>query len=427
MSTQRLGLMDLLDARIAEGGTVLDAPEHEEIPGKETPGKETPAKVTPSKSEETPGKETPAKATPSKSEEVEEVEEIVEPSLDDLTKLEEEEPEKKKASKEEATEDDDDEEEVPEEVKKQGAKSEARWKELRAAEKENLSLKAEIKTLRESAPEVSSERVKELEAKLAEQDKIIAAVSVTNSEQYQQEVRAPMARVEKEVKAISDGDSELENEIFEALAETNLSARAKKLSEITDDMPDFLKHKLYGLVSRADEIFEKDAEFRKNAAEMKKDLDRKGLAEKGARSKEDQQALEAAADTVWKNITTKIPGIVGEDGEVLPEFAEVFKKGRGANLAVAALGTQAFAAFATHLVPALVKKHAAERAGYTKRIGELEKSVARLTGSGPGKGKGVGVSGKDSTPGKSDKDYKPGSTFLESVDERFASGDITFG
>jgi len=303
-----------------------------------------------------------------------EVEKSAEPpkpkTIDDFVGDEEtEEPAKKDA----ATDD----EEIPEEVKKQGEKSVSRWSDLKRKEKEfdklaaeNAELKAKVEKV--VAPEVTKE-LDELRKVVAEKDRAIAAFAVTESDEYKHAVTEPLMRLEEQARAISD-DPDMEEAIMAALEEPNLKARNKKLSDITDTLNAFQSAKLVRIVDDVDAVLSKGQEIRQKAIEARGEIERNKLAKTAEESEKDRAARLATADAIRKNIVKQMPFLADEDGDPLPEFKEVFEKGKMGITQEMSLRTQVFAGYAAQLVP-----HMAgiieQRDG---KIAELEASIKAL-------------------------------------------------
>jgi hypothetical protein len=277
--------------------------------------------------------------------------------------------------------------EIPEFVKSQGEEGIKTWKGLkdakRAAEKEAAELKAEVAKLKgEGDPQEREQVVKEMEQlrkRVAEQEKVIAATRVEESEDYQKAVREPIGAIESEITKLV-GTPEIIKEIFDTMLDTDTKRRAEGLSEAVDGLTDYARYRIYELVREYDNVLAKEQEIRRNAVQVKAELDMQAL-ERNAQETEQQKARrEAALGKVWENALKTLPFMADEEtGEVLPEYVDVLGKAKGVDIARAGLATQAFAPIAIHLVPKLagmLKQRDSEVAG-------LKNQIERLTGSRP--------------------------------------------
>lgn len=364
---------------------------NEDAPADEAP--ETPAAPAKPGAEEPPVK---AEKPESKEPKV-----VKTPSVDDFTSIEESE-EISDEEEEETVEDDaDGDDEVPESVEKQGEKAVETWKNLKKETREAKTtakeLAAKVKDLeRQLQGAATGETAKELEAlrnRVAEQERIIAATSVVESEEYRTAVTEPARRIEHEVRDIVEDPEQVER-IFDAMNKPTTKERIAALTSATEDMPELARQHVYNLSNQYLDVLAKDAEIREKAVAAKAEIDRNALARQNQETEQEKQARLAASDKVWNNTVKKMAFAVGDDGELLPEFAGVREKGRDVSITEATLGTQAFAPYAVQLVPVLVAKL---NEAVTKQK-ELSAQVDRLTGATP-KPKVASVS-QGSAPGK---------------------------
>lgn len=367
-------------------------------------GGSTPAPVAPEETPEGEEKPKPVKA----------------PTLDDFINLEdapeagEEEEVEEDEIEEEVEEEEPSDDDVPDDVTKQGEKAVETWKTLKT-EKKVLSqqvkaLKAELDTVKK-APAAPSAELEVLQKRLAEQERIISAVQVSESEEYRQAVKAPLIAIEEKARTLTQ-DADHEELIIAALADLNPKTRRQKIAEVTEGMSDFDKNDFYSLVREIDGVFAKQQELYARSDEARKELDAKKLAEQGRETQQQKEARIGATEKVWGNIVKKMPWMLDDTGSVKPEFAKI-KEDIGEGLTPSSpIGTQVFASMAAHLVP----KMAAEISSRDAEIATLKKSVAALRGAAPRKG---GSNTPAPTPVKSN-----GNSFLEALDKGFESGKV---
>lgn len=353
--------------------------------------------------------ESPEKVTPAKA-----------PTLDDFINLEDtpdtEEVEEDPLDTEEDPIEglDDDEDDTPEDVIKQGDKAVETWKTLKQ-EKKTLNqkvkaLEAEL-TAAKKAPATPTAELAVMQKRIAEQERIIAAVQVSESEEYRQAVRSPLIAIEEKARSLTQ-DEDQEELIIEALADTNPKTRIQKISEAAEGMSDFAKNEFYSLVREIDGVFAKKQEIFSRSVEARKELDIKKLAEQGRETQQQREARIAATDKVWGNVVQRMPWMLDDNGSVKPEFAKI-KEGIGDDLTSnSPIGTQVFASMAAHLVPTMAKEISSRDA----EIATLKKSVAALKGASPRKG---GGGNPTSTPSASN-----GKSFMERLDNAFADGTV---
>lgn len=280
----------------------------------------------------------------------------------------------------------DDNDAPPEDVK--GEKATTRWGELRKKEKDYDRVARENEELKKQVAKVSadsaSKEVEELRKAIAEKERIISTVSVTDSDEYYNAVTKPLIRLEEEARTLVS-DKEDEDNIVSALAETNPKLRNEKLSEISEGLSHLQTLKLLRIADGIDEVFLKDQELRQNAHRAKEEIDRNKFVERNQETEKEKAARSAAADTVWKNIAAKFTFLVDEDGEVKPEYKDIHDKGRAGNIAEMPLAKQVFAGYAVELVPKL----SAENEQKDSRIASLEATIKAMKGSSPSVGNGT--------------------------------------
>ena len=213
---------------------------------------------------------------------------------------------------------------------------------------------------------------------LSESQKYIFAHNVTQSDEYRQAVLEPMQRIEARVKNLAS-DDETALEIISALSEPNERLRTEKLAEVAEGMGEYHRSKLAGIESDLDLLFDKKEELFAKSEQAGQEIERNKLASKAQESEKDKLAREPAADQVWRNVVKQLPFMTDEDGKVLDEFKDVQKLGRAGINPNNSIGTQAFAGYATQLVPkmaTLLQKNA-------DKIQELESAISALKGSSP--------------------------------------------
>jgi len=191
-------------------------------------------------------------------------------------------------------------------------------------------------------------------------------------------VTEPLQRIEKEIVDLV-GTPELANAVFDGMITADLRARAEKISDALTDLPPMAQAHIYALIKDYDKVMGQRETIRQKAVEAKAEIDRANLTKQSEETAEQKKQREAATTKIWDNLTRTLPFMVGEDGEVLPEFATALVKAKEGDITRAGLATQAFAPIAIHLVPQLaemLKKKEGE-------VATLTKQISRLTGSSP--------------------------------------------
>ena len=316
------------------------------------------------------------------------------PTLDDL--LEDDDPAK----------DDDLPDEVPE-----GDKAGEAWKRMK---QELKDLRAERDSLNEEKETLSKRPSDDDVAKLkAERDALDKELYVSRIEahpKYIEAVTQPQAEVLKTLRTDYKEYEGVEAILFDS---KTVAAREKALEAYYDenDVPRVTQRKFDAFAEKLDAAYEKDVEM---MADAKATLERLGEADRTEAA--NQRAVTAqeyskASGTTFEKLTSKLPFMMGEDGELLPEFKKTQKEASDfEKFSKESLKAQAFKTAAGFILPEVIRRYYAE----TKEVQKLKDEIAKLQGVKPGAGKGGDTKPTD-TPKPKDKKK----AFTGSLDDAF--------
>lgn len=266
-------------------------------------------------------------------------------------------------------------------------KTAADWKKLKSLRKqdqaEKEALRRELEELKANPKTAANDeeiaRVKaELEdykTRYEEYDKKVALLDVKQSREYQENIAQPLARAESIIQEFATKYELSIPEIARAAMNSNVLERNALLSEMVVGMNDFDKFEFKKVVDEAQQLFGRAQMVEQNASAARKYAEEQYRQQQEAMTTQQKQAFDSAADKVWDGITKKMPFVV----EDAASAAKLAKDAREADLASASPEVQAYARYASVLLPTVLEKYEKQAA----KIKELEASIAKRSGAAP--------------------------------------------
>jgi hypothetical protein len=266
-------------------------------------------------------------------------------------------------------------------------KTAADWKKLKGlkkqVEEEKEALRKELEELKAAPKTAANEdeiaRVKseleEYKTRYEEYDKKVALLDVKQSREYQENIAQPLARAESIIQDFATKYELSIPEIAKAAMNSNILERNAQLSEMVVSMNDFDKFEFKKVVDEAQQLFSRAQMVEQNASAARKYADEQYRQQQEQLSVQQKQAFDSAADKVWQGITKKMPFVV-EDAAAAERLA---KDARDADLASASPEVQAYARYASVLLPSVLEKYEQQAA----KIKELESAISKRSGAAP--------------------------------------------
>lgn len=315
------------------------------------------------------------------------------------------------------------EDEVPAEVKRQGEKAETRWKELRAAEKENKTLKAELETLRKQAQAEDQAALRQqLEAaqkRVEEQEKVLKATAVYESKEYKEKVTEPLEAMESAINGFFPADDRGKADaIIEALLKPMpQTARDEIIEEQLDGYSELSRNRMYQMVRAVENIYSMRDSLLQDSERAAEAFAAEKMAKTVKQKEQERAAFQGLSDDIWKRLTEKLPGLTDDDGNVLPEVASIHEELKGIDFRDMKDSTLVYSAYANKLLPKVTTHLAGRIKAQAAEIKDLKAAIRDLKGTEPGGGGGGDLAADE-----------PGSNlgFLDSLERKFASGQIQF-
>lgn len=279
---------------------------------------------------------------------------------------------------------------------------------LPTLEKELTDLRAKAAKFEEVDPTRYEKQIAEKEAAIAKYEQKLAVYDVRESAPFKNEVIAPMTRVAGDMDRLAATYKVDAQALKDALTISDPAAQMARINELTADMTELHKNKVWSAVDKTQEIYAKAAEIEANAFEAKKEMEFIQHQETEREKQERQRTLSTAAEAVKKQMLEHLPMLKDE-----AIANDVF----GADLNVTDPTLIAYNAMmgkaGVHLVKDLRAKDA--------RIQELEKELAkRAAVSVKAGGGGSTQSAPESTNGQ----YE-GTTLWDRAKAAAAAGHIT--
>jgi len=266
-------------------------------------------------------------------------------------------------------------------------KTAADWKKLKSLRKqdqdEKEALRRELETLKAAPKSAANDeeiaRVKaeleEYKSRYEEYDKKIALLDVKQSREYQENIAKPLANAESIIQAFATKYELSIPEIAKAAMNPNVLERNAQLAEMVVGMNDFDKFEFKKVVDEAQQLFTRAQMVEQNAAAARKFAEEQSRKQQEEMTAQQRRAFDAAADKVWEGVAKRMPFVV-EDAATAAKLA---KDAREADLASASPEIQAYARYASVLLPTVLEKYEKQAA----KIKELEASIAKRSGATP--------------------------------------------
>jgi ribosomal protein L29 len=283
---------------------------------------------------------------------------------------------------------------------------------LPTLEKELAELREKAATLEAVDPTRFQKQIEEKEAKIAAYEKKIAIHDIRESEQWRNEVQAPMMKIGTDLERIAAAYGVKAVDLKDALVIADPAAQLARINDLTSDMSELHKNKIWTAVEKTQELYETAQRMEDNAEAARKELEFLNSQQTEKQKQEQQQKLSIAAKTVQQQYREKLP--------FLFEDEETANKIFGADLNLSNNPQwQTYRAYAGEALPILNAKLAAQ----TSRVAELEKELASRAAVGVRAGGGnatVGQPAAEATRGQ----YE-GSTVFERAKHAAALGHIS--
>jgi hypothetical protein len=266
-------------------------------------------------------------------------------------------------------------------------KTKADWKSLKAVKKqieqERDDLRKELESLKAQPKTQTNEediaRVKqELEqykSQVEEYDKRMALVDVKQSREYQENIAKPLANAESIIQAFATKYELSIPDIAKAAMQPNILERNSLLAEMVLGMNDFDKFEFKKVVDEAQQLFVRAQMVEENAHASRKYAEEQWRKQQEEQTTQQKQAFDAAAERVWKGITKRMP-FIAEDATAAEKMA---LDARNSDLASATPDVQAYARYASVLLPTVLERFEQQQA----KIKELEGAISKRSGAAP--------------------------------------------
>jgi hypothetical protein len=178
---------------------------------------------------------------------------------------------------------------------------------LPSLEKELAELKEKAAKLEQVDPTRYEKQIQEKEKAIQDYERKLAVFDVRESQQFKTEVIAPMSRVGADMDRLAATYKISAQDLKDALTIPDPAAQMAKITELTQDMTDIHKHKVWAAVDQTQEIYSKAAEIEANAVEAKKEMEFLQSQETEKQKQESQKRLSTAAEAVRKQMAEHLP------------------------------------------------------------------------------------------------------------------------
>lgn len=276
-----------------------------------------------------------------------------------------------------------------------------KWNELKTKADELDKLKAEVLPAREKELAELKEKVEKMsavdaskfEAEIANRQKQIdeyakklAVFDIRESPQFQSEVLAPMGKIGSDMDRLAATYKISAQDLKDALTIQDPAAQMARLSELTGDMTDIHKAKVWNAVDQLQELSSKALSMEQNAMEVKKEMEFIKSQEAEKKKTENQRQLQASADAVKKQFLEKLPDFFKDEAISKDVFSADLSKDDPVSRSYNAYAGQALPHMAKQLTAAQaeiasLKKTLAERSSVSPKAGGGQTSQHADTGS----------------------------------------------
>lgn len=267
------------------------------------------------------------------------------------------------------------------------AKTKADWKSLKAVKKqieqERDDLRKELELLK-SQPKTAAndeeiarvrQELEQYKSQVAEYDQRMALVDVKQSREYQENIAKPLANAESIIQAFATKYELSIPDIAKAAMQPNILERNALLAEMVVGMNDFDKFEFKKVVDEAQQLFTRAQMVEQNAQASRKYAEEQWRKQQEEQTLQQKQAFDSAADKVWQGIAKRMP-FISEDAATAEKLA---RDARDSDLASATPEIQAYARYASVLLPTVLERFEQQQA----KIKELEGAIAKRSGATP--------------------------------------------
>lgn len=275
-------------------------------------------------------------------------------------------------------------------------KGAVRWKELKQAEKELGTVKAELEKYKAGQTELTSKELEQLRQEKEEIEQLVAEKRLEKKPEFIESVVKPLQEASSEIARLADIGGINKAELNKALLITDkierLDAIGKLIEEAEKPLRSMQENALYEAVEKIHKTWQHEDQLRAQAREIELAADAKTEGQKLQEQRAKEQEWKEANDDMLQKLASKIPLL--KDKEFADQFRE--KVSRPSTPIDEAYNVQAGL-----ILPHIMR----ERNEFAARISELESLTADISAARP------------STSGKGEvaKDEKPKLTFQEAL------------
>lgn len=201
-------------------------------------------------------------------------------------------------------------------------KARAKWGELKKAKEEYEEFKAsklpalekELTELRERAEKLSSVDPTRYEAQIAEKEKALAEYEqklalydIRESKPFKEQVLQPLTKIGQDADRLAATYGISGQDLKDALTIADPKAQFERLNELMESFDPIHKAKVFTMVEKTQETYEKAGELERNAVEAKKEMDFLNHQEAEKQKGERQKQLTVSAEAVRKQMLEHLP------------------------------------------------------------------------------------------------------------------------
>ena len=275
-------------------------------------------------------------------------------------------------------------------------KGAVRWKELKQAEKELGTVKAELEKYKAGQTELTTKELEQLRQEKEEIEQLVAEKRLEKKPEFIESVVKPLQEASSEIARLTEIGGINKAEMNKALQITDkierLDAIGKLIEEAEKPLRSMQENALYEAVEKIHKTWQHEDQLRAQAREIELAADAKSEGKKLQEQRAKEQEWKEANDDMLQKLAAKIPLL--KDKEFADQFRE--KVSRPASPIDEAYNVQAGL-----ILPHIMR----ERNEFAARISELESLTADISAARPS------TSGK----GEAAKEEKPRMTFAEAL------------
>lgn len=275
-------------------------------------------------------------------------------------------------------------------------KGAVRWKELKQAEKELGSVKAELEKYKAGQTELTTKELEQLRAEKEEIEQLVAEKRLEKKPEFIESVVKPLQEASGEIARLADIGGINKAELNKALQITDkierLDAIGKLIDEAEKPLRSMQENALYEAVEKIHKTWQHEDQLRAQAREIELAADAKTEGQKLQEQRAREQEWKEANDDMLQKLSAKIPLL--KDKEFADQFREKVSK-------PSTPIDEAYNVQAGLILPHIMR----ERNEFAARIKELESLTSDMSASRP------------STDGKGEvhREEKPRLTFAEAM------------